>query len=231
MLTHVGNATSSALNYYLRYLEEHKELPRDLVQNPEEFMSGNGSLMRLCAAPLFALELPPADAARLAIATSVPTHASPLCTGACALFALYIYHLVRSPLPSPVERKRAVLDPKFALRGDGPRLSELQNPLIRGIRLGNGWRGLPSSKIRTTGFVVHTLQAALWALDTTDTFEAGMLALLPLGDDVDTVCAVYGQIAGACYGLEGIPARWKEGLARRELIDGFAERMANMVFS
>jgi ADP-ribosyl-[dinitrogen reductase] hydrolase len=187
--------------------------------------------MRLCPAPLFSLASSPTEVARLAAATSLPTHASALCTDACALFALYIYHLVRSPLPTPAERKHAVLDPQFTLIGDDARAAVKRHPVIEAIRLGKGWRGLPSEEIRTSGFVVHTLQAALWALDSFATFEEGMMALLPLGDDVDTVCAVYGQIAGACYGLEDIPARWRDGLARKEMFEGLRDRMVAKLFA
>jgi ADP-ribosyl-[dinitrogen reductase] hydrolase len=55
-----------------------------------------------------------------------------------------------------------------------------------------------------------------------------MMALLSMGSDVDTVCAVYGQIAGACYGVEAIPARWKDGLAQKALIGSFADRLVKL---
>jgi ADP-ribosyl-[dinitrogen reductase] hydrolase len=142
--------------------------------------------MRLCPVPLLYTQSSPSEVAAVAFASSLPTHASPLCTGACALFALYIHHLTHSGLPTPAERKYAVLDPDFDLLA-GADKGVLANPAIEAIRQGEGWRGLPRNQIKTSGFVIHTLQAALWALDTFDTFEKGMMALLTMGADVDTV--------------------------------------------
>jgi ADP-ribosyl-[dinitrogen reductase] hydrolase len=178
------------LRSYAGHLTKFKKLPNvdELVFNTEERTSGNGSLMRLCPVPLIFLHSSPLEVASIARATSLPTHASPLCTGACALFALYIYHLVHSTLPTPAERKQAVFDPNFNLlpNAEGG-TGLLDNPTIQRIRRGEGWRGVSRDEIRTSGFVIHTLEAALWALDTFDSFEAGMMALLKMGEDVDTV--------------------------------------------
>lgn len=63
-------------------------------------------------------------------------------------------------------------------------------------------------EVNNSGWAVSTLQAALWAFETTDTFEDGMIAAVNLGGDADSIGAVYGQIAGAFYGFESIPERW-----------------------
>lgn len=75
-----------------------------------------------------------------------------------------------------------------------------------------------------SGYVVKSLEAALWAFDRTESFRDGRLAAANLGNDSDTTCAVCGQIAGAYYGVEGIPTEWLEKLALRETIEGFAVR-------
>jgi len=74
--------------------------------------------------------------------------------------------------------------------------------------------------------VVDSLEAALWAFHRSDSFEAGALAAVNLGDDADTTGAVYGQLAGAFYGVGRIPDRWLEKLAMRELIEEYAVRLA-----
>ena len=76
--------------------------------------------------------------------------------------------------------------------------------------------------------MIHTLEAALWAFHTTDTFRDGALAVVNLGEDADSTGAVYGQIAGAYYGEAGIPAEWREKLAMRELIEQRAEQLLEM---
>jgi ADP-ribosylglycohydrolase len=81
------------------------------------------------------------------------------------------------------------------------------------------------SEIHGSGYVVRSLEAALWAFDRSDSFRDGALRAVNLGDDADTTGAVYGQLAGAHYGADSIPAAWRERLALRGLIEGFAERL------
>jgi len=72
--------------------------------------------------------------------------------------------------------------------------------------------------IRGRGYVVDCLEAALWAFHRADSYEQAILAAANLGDDADTTAAVCGQLAGAHYGLSGIPDRWVKGVAHRDLI-------------
>src|SRR5690606_9276157 len=80
-------------------------------------------------------------------------------------------------------------------------------------------------EIRGTGYVVPSLEAALWAFHSTGDFRTGCLAAANLGDDSDTTTAIYGQIAGAHYVLSAIPQEWRERLAKRELIADLAEKL------
>jgi ADP-ribosyl-[dinitrogen reductase] hydrolase len=73
---------------------------------------------------------------------------------------------------------------------------------------------------------VQSLEAALWCFQRTSTFEDAVLNAANLGDDADTTAAVCGQIAGAFYGIPGIPERWLRILARQELIEDMAGRLA-----
>jgi ADP-ribosylglycohydrolase len=75
------------------------------------------------------------------------------------------------------------------------------------------------------GYVVHTLEAALWAFYKSDSFRQGCLMVANLGDDADTTSAIYGQLAGAYYGLQGIPEDWRERIALRNTILQFADRL------
>ena len=83
-------------------------------------------------------------------------------------------------------------------------------------------------EIKGSGYVVKSLEAALWAFSKTSSFRHGCLLAVNLGDDADTTGAVYGQIAGAFYGEVGIPDSWKSKLARRETIASFAERLFDL---
>jgi hypothetical protein len=78
-------------------------------------------------------------------------------------------------------------------------------------------------EIRGTGYIIDALEAALWALANHDTFEQGVLAAVNLGDDADTTAAIYGQLAGAVYGVEAIPEQWLEKLVMRAEITKMAD--------
>ena len=97
-------------------------------------------------------------------------------------------------------------------------------PEVAEIAAGSFERREPP-EIRGTGYVVQSLEAALWALHRRGSFRDGALAAVNLGDDADTTGAVYGQLAGACYGAEAIPAEWRERLALRGLIERLADRL------
>ena len=80
-------------------------------------------------------------------------------------------------------------------------------------------------EVRGGGYVIDALEAALWALRSTSSFEEGVLAAVNLGDDADTTAAIYGQLAGAVYGLEGIPGHWRERVLMRDEILALADAL------
>jgi len=86
-------------------------------------------------------------------------------------------------------------------------------------------------EIKGTGYVVQSLEAALWAFYNTTTFKEGCLIAVNLGDDADTTGAVYGQLAGAFYGEQGIPKSWRKKLSHHDLIVSRAEQLLTRQFS
>jgi ADP-ribosyl-[dinitrogen reductase] hydrolase len=85
--------------------------------------------------------------------------------------------------------------------------------------------GKPEDAVRGTGYVVESLEAAMWCFVTTDSFEAAILRAANLGDDADTTAAVCGQVAGAFYGDLQIPPSWLERLALRSEIQELADQI------
>jgi ADP-ribosyl-[dinitrogen reductase] hydrolase len=85
--------------------------------------------------------------------------------------------------------------------------------------------GQPRDEVRGSGYVVASLHAALWAVSRTSSFRNAILLAANLGEDADTTAAIAGQIAGAVYGLSGIPNDWLDRLAWRETIEHQAERL------
>lgn len=83
--------------------------------------------------------------------------------------------------------------------------------------------------ISSSGYVVHSLEASLWAFFTSDSFNSGALKAVNLGHDADTVGAIYGGVAGAYYGIEAIPAEWLTELKAKEVIDAVVEGVVALV--
>jgi len=80
-------------------------------------------------------------------------------------------------------------------------------------------------EITGSGYVVKSLEAALWAFYKCSSFEEGVLLAVNLGDDADTTGAVFGELAGAYYGIENIPAKWQEIISYSELINDYANKL------
>jgi hypothetical protein len=79
--------------------------------------------------------------------------------------------------------------------------------------------------IQGTGYAVRGLEAALWAFYNSTSFREGCLMAANLGDDSDTTAAIYGQLAGAYYGVNDIPAVWRAKLVKTDLIIGYADKL------
>lgn len=80
-------------------------------------------------------------------------------------------------------------------------------------------RNLDESAIKSSGFVVDTFEAAVWAVATTDNYKDAVLKAVNLGNDTDTVAAIAGGLAGIMYGMEGIPDEWIDKLRGKDIID------------
>jgi ADP-ribosylglycohydrolase len=176
--------------------------------------SGNGSIMRLAPVPMRYLHLFPDDTvtlARYAAESSTPTHRSPKCLSACRYLALILAGLMHG-LP-----REEVLSPNWSLLR-ALHAAEPLEPSILHVAEGSFRRNAPPV-IRGSGYVVESLEAALWAFHGAATFRDAVLAAVNLGHDADTTGAICGQLAGAYFGKEGIPADLLDGLARREMIE------------
>lgn len=80
-------------------------------------------------------------------------------------------------------------------------------------------------EIRGSGYVVQSLEAALWCFWQGESFEECVLAAVNLGEDADTTGAICGQMAGAFYGESGIPRQWVERLVQASEIRGMRDRL------
>ena len=205
----VGNTIREAL--------ERFEAEGDPLVGPTHPRSaGNGSLMRLAPIPLvFARR--PRLAVRRAAKSSLVTHGAPEAVDACRYFAALVVGVLSG------EEKETVLAPEYA---PIPGLWEEEPlaPAVAEVAAGSFTERQPP-EIRGSGYVVHSLEAALWAFRHTDTFRTGCLAAVNLGEDSDTVGAIYGQLAGAYYGARGIPEEWLDSLYWSSFLVSIADEL------
>jgi len=103
-------------------------------------------------------------------------------------------------------------------------LPEHTSASVKGLAAGS-YLSKDEDDIRGSGYVIDSLEAALWCFAHTSSFEEAILRAANLGQDADTTAAICGQIAGAHYGVAGIPARWLERLAMREEICELANQL------
>jgi ADP-ribosylglycohydrolase len=205
----IGNTTREALARFGQTGE-----PFSGCTDPHS--AGNGSLMRLAPVAMFYVNRPEEGIAACG-ESSRTTHGAREAVDACRYFGGLLIGAMNgaskaellSPMYSPVSGlwRRQPLAPKIAEVASGS-FARRSPPEIKG-----------------TGYVVRSLEAALWAFAGSDEFREGCLRAVNLGDDADTTAAIYGQLAGAYYGESGISPEWRERLALKSVLDQYAESL------
>lgn len=190
---------------------------------------GNGSLMRCPPIPLI-FHHSPVLAQEFAALASTPTHPHPTCQEACQVYSYLITLMMTKPGITKADLFTALLEFPFTsaiLRTTFDRFKD-----DRGKQSATDFERfvqMPDSEVKSSGYVVHTLEAALWAFFSTLSFQEGALKVVNLGDDADTVGAVYGGLAGAWYGIEAIPNEWIDGLQAKSMLDEVIEGVVKLV--
>jgi ADP-ribosyl-[dinitrogen reductase] hydrolase len=172
-----------------------------------KYSAGNGSLMRL--APVV-LAYRSDAAVHYAGQSSRTTHGAPAAIDACKLYAAMILAALNGA------SKEAILSPDLYQDALVPEIREVSN---------GSYKSKNPPAIAGTGYVVKSLEAALWAFYRSSSFEEGALLAANLGNDADTSAAIYGQLGGAFHGADGIPAGWLAKLAMGEFITEMADQL------
>ncbi|MBD3163206.1 MAG: ADP-ribosylglycohydrolase family protein [Candidatus Eisenbacteria bacterium] len=190
----------------------------------ERGSEGNGALARsLPIALAFSRWSIPLMIAALHESSAI-THPNPVCLMASGIYGLVVRNLAfkRSTLSA---YRRAAEDAKRIYVREP--WKSVRNPYRRLLR---GTVGeVPEGHIVADSFVAHTLEAALWAMQSTRSFSDCVLRAVNLGEDADTVGAVAGGLAGVAYGIESIPEEWIDALARKDELLEVAERFSRVV--
>lgn len=190
--------------------------------SPDPRSAGNGSIMRLAPVPLLFAQNPK-EAIEKSADSSRTTHGAATAIDACRYLAALLVGAVNG-----VSREELLSSHYSPIPGYWE-----ENPLVEEIDeiAAGSFKHREPPEIKGTGYVVKSLEAALWAFHRSHSFEQGCLLAVNLGNDADTTGAVYGQLAGAFYGEQGIPESWRSKLAYRELIESFSDRLFSLAQS
>ncbi|WP_018609866.1 ADP-ribosylglycohydrolase family protein [Uliginosibacterium gangwonense] len=189
-------------------LEQFRTTQNPYAGSTDPRSAGNGSLMRLAPVPLF--YFPDVEAMQAqARESSRTTHAAPEALECCELFAAMLYQALKGATKQDVLLAHAYSATEAQVQA-----------LARGDYLQK-----TEDAIFGTGYVISSLEAALWCFHHTDNFADAILKAANLGDDADTTAAITGQIAGAYYGADAIPQRWLQRLCMREDIEHMADQL------
>lgn len=200
----VGKTVLRSLMNYHRTKRPHSDLTH-------EKFSGNGSLMRLAPVLIYyhcSLE----DAVHYAALSSKTTHASALAVDSCRYMAYILVKLFNGSDKNELFSENFIHELQQFFQHDPLHLEVME--IASGMFIAKC-----IDDIQSTGYVIHSLEAALWSFYHTDYFETAILKAVNFGDDADTVGAITGQIAGAYYGKKGIPGQLLNDLAKYEMIE------------
>lgn len=208
----IGRTCSMAIGEYLFAQRKGTFDPNKYYGLDGKFNSGNGGIMRLAPIPIF-YHNSLGNVRLYSKLSSQVTHANTECLEAAELMGMILYFIFqdtpKDKLLESIAKTGVVFTTRIKDILDGTFLQKIRN------------------QIETTGYVVHTLEAALWGFMRTNNYFDGLLLLAKMGSDVDTVLCVYGQIAGAYYGFQGIPKHLVQQLQHQDtlynLISGFVK--------
>ena len=205
----IGNTVRDALHRY-------EQTGNPCAGSTDPYSAGNGSIMRLAPVPMF-YGRSPVQAIEQSGQSSRTTHGAAAAIDACR----YLGGLIWGALHG--KNKTTLLATRYTPLPDYWQTHPIA-PEIDEIAAGSFKKRQPPD-IQGSGYVVKSLEAALWAFYHSDNFRDGCLLAANLGDDADTTAAVYGQLAGAFYGEQAIPAAWREKLALRPTIETLADQL------
>ena len=211
----IGTATSRAV---IKYSKGAKPLESG---GKTEWDNGNGSLMRILPVCLYLFEqqkilnISDDEVIDMVHNCSALTHAHIRSKLACGIY----YFLVRAVLGKGgelTERLQFGIDNAFEYYGKN---NEIELGNYNRLILLSQFKNIPEELIKSTGYVVYTLEAAIWCLINTASYKEAVLKAVNLGDDTDTVASVTGGLAVLYYTYDGIPESWRAKVQKKDWID------------
>jgi ADP-ribosyl-[dinitrogen reductase] hydrolase len=202
----IGNTVRQALESFERNREPYSG-------SSDPYSAGNGSLMRMAPVAMFYASKPELAIQRCAD-SSRTTHAAPTAVDGCRYFgALLVGALNGTSKEDLLGKNYVLIEGYWDSHPLAPEIKEIAE---------SGFKNKRPPEIKGSGYVVRSLEAALWAFYHSKDFREGCLLAANLGDDADTTAAIYGQLAGAYYGVQNIPQSWRDKLSQHQLIEDYA---------
>ncbi len=208
----IGNTCREAIDNYFVY---HRPVTECGLE--DEYSNGNGSLMRIHPFVLMArydrgLR---SDFEKIIDFGSALTHAHDRSKLACRIYGRILIHLLELPRKDVITLALNEAKCRYVGHPEYEHFARLFD---------DGFGQLSVNEIKSSGYVVDTLEAAVWCVLTTQSYRECVLKAVNLGGDTDTVAAIAGGLAGALYGYDAIPTEWLDTLKRREYIEEMCER-------
>lgn len=212
----IGIATREAINKIAQGKEPEFAGSTDASSN------GNGSLMRILPLLFHIKNLPIPDRYEITKKVSSITHGHIRSVISCFYYLEFAREILLGKDKFEIYEKLQTEIPDFlnSLSIDQYEISFFDRLLKDDIS------ELAEHEISSSGYVLHSLEASIWCLLTTDNYKDATLKAVNLGEDTDTTSAITGGLAGLLYGFATIPENWVEQLARKEDIEDLAERLA-----
>lgn len=195
--------------------------------NPElaggffEYENGNGSLMRILPLLFYVHDKPLSQRYELTKIVSSITHGHIRSVIACFYYLEFARLLFQKKDKYTIYQSLQESLPSFltSLPITSSEIKQFDRLLTGNIQ------SLKQEAIQSSGYVVHTLEASIWSLMTTDNYQEAVLKAVNLGEDTDTTGAVTGGLAGLLYGFQSIPQGWISQLARKQDISDLVVRL------
>lgn len=212
----IGIATKEAINKIAQGKQPEFAGSTDASSN------GNGSLMRILPLLFYIKDFPISERYEITKKVSSITHGHIRSVISCFYYLEFAREIRLGKDKFEIYQKLQTEIPDFlnSLSIDQYEISFFNRLLKDDIS------ELAEHEISSSGYVLHSLEASIWCLLTTDNYKDATLKAVNLGEDTDTTAAITGGLAGLLYGFDTIPENWVEQLARREDIQDLAERLA-----
>jgi ADP-ribosyl-[dinitrogen reductase] hydrolase len=217
----VGIATRAAIERISRGIEP------EFAGGFEISSNGNGSLMRILPLVFYIKDMSVEDRYRITKQVSSITHAHVRSVIACFYYLEYARLLLcGNDIREIYGQLQIEISNLLIAREINPNEIKIFDRLLKGEIY-----KLPADEIQSSGYVIHSLEASIWCLMTTESYEDAVLKAVNLGNDTDTTGAVTGGLAALLYGFDAIPDEWLRVLARREDVEDLAVRMSRQLLN